>query len=45
MNMFTQHYLENKKPAFPTNIPKQVFVAILKSSKNSNPLQKRQTYS
>ena len=33
--MFSQH-LENKKLTFPTNIPKQVFVAILKSSKNSN---------
>ena len=33
--MFSQH-LENEKPTLATNIPKEVFVAILKSSKNTN---------
>ena len=32
--MFWQHYLENK-PTFPSCIPKQVYAAILESSKNN----------
>ena len=36
MNMFWQHYLENKKVNFLPCIPKQVYAAILESSKNND---------
>ena len=36
MDMFWQHYLENKKPTFLACIPKQVYAAILESSKNND---------
>ena len=45
MNMFWQHYLENKKPTFLAYIAKQVHAAILEPLKNNNFFQNHQTYS
>ena len=45
MNMFLQHYLENKKSTFLACILKQVYAAILESWKNYDSFQNRQTYS
>ena len=45
MNIFWQHYLENKKPTFLACISKQVYAAILESSKNNNLFQKHEAYS
>ena len=40
--MFQEHYLGNKKPAFLTCNPEQVYAAILWSSKNNDLFQNRQ---
>ena len=40
MNLFWQHYLENKKPTFLAFIPEQVYDAILESSKTNHDLSK-----
>ena len=43
--MFWQHYLGNKKPTFLALNPKQVYAAILESSKNNELFRKRQNRS
>ena len=45
MNMFWQHYLENKKTNFLACIAEQVYATILESSKNNNFFRNHQTYS
>ena len=43
--MFYQHYLGNKKPTFLTSNTKQVYAAILKSSKVNDLFQNSEIYS
>ena len=42
MNMFWHYYLENEKPTFLACISKQVFAAILESSKSKALFQNHQ---
>ena len=44
MNMFWQHYLDNKSPTLLVCILQQVYAAILQSSKINNLFQNGQTY-
>ena len=44
MDILWQHYLENKKPTFLACIPKQIYAAILESSKNNDLFQNHQNY-
>ena len=43
MNMFWEHYLENKKPIFLACIPEQVYGGILESLKSNDLFQNRQS--